>query len=474
MGFCNTFCFCCACDEPIDYDTAEVDLYHFELHRALGKGAFGKVRVVEHKRDRKLYALKYIDKNKCIAMKAVTNIVQERRLLEEIDHPFVVNMLYAFQDDENCFMVLDLMLGGDLRYHARRLNSDEASIRIYMAELSSAISFLHRKNIIHRDIKPENVLLDEQGHAHLTDFNVACHVTPGRGLTSVAGTVYYMAPEMIQRKGYTWTVDWWSLGVMAYELLFGVRPFDGRKTAEVLKKIMNDPITVPDKTPQIISAQGKDFVLRLMERSLAKRIGCKVGDAGVAMIRSHPWFDGLDWTTVDGKTCQPPYVPDANKLNFDMTMELDEYMSPSQLLTHKKRKLQRDFEKMPNGKEHQQFEEEFTLWDFQKMTRRSYVTQPLHTVKPNTGMPAGTGTSTPAPSRPGTAQGMAPPTMFAGGSNANASSDHIVPPHGMAVRNRASDVGAAVEELHAMRIHQTPQVSQEHLPIAPEAARVRQ
>lgn len=104
---------CCRPD-PVDFDS-EVNLFHFFLLRSVGKGAFGKVRVVQHKRTKTLFALKYIHKDRCVRMRAVANVVQERRLLEEIDHPFVVNLRYAFQDDENCFFVLDLMLGGDLR-----------------------------------------------------------------------------------------------------------------------------------------------------------------------------------------------------------------------------------------------------------------------------------------------------------------------------------------------------------------------
>ncbi|KZV94712.1 kinase-like protein [Exidia glandulosa HHB12029] len=347
--------FCCCKDEPIDLDS-EVDLYHFDLHRAVGKGAFGKVRVVEHKRDGQLYALKYINKKSIIAMKAVKNTVQERRLLEEINHTFIVNMRFAFQDDENCFMVLDLMLGGDLRFHyERKLTLGEDAVRFYIAELSSAISYLHSQRIVHRDIKPDNVLLDKDGHAHLTDFNVACHIEHGKALTSVAGTVYYMAPEIIYRKGYTFTSDWWSLGVMAFELLFGRRPFRGKKSVEVMRSIMHDTPEIPEATGHMASAEAKDCIMRLIEKSPSKRLACKPKGAGLAELRAHAWFRGYDWEKLDKKAMQPPFVPDPKKLNFDFSHELDEYMAPSELLTHQKRK-NRDVNKL--SKEMRQLEEE--------------------------------------------------------------------------------------------------------------------
>uniref|UniRef100_A0A0W0FZC0 Agc yank protein kinase n=1 Tax=Moniliophthora roreri TaxID=221103 RepID=A0A0W0FZC0_MONRR len=139
----------CCRPTPIDFD-GEVTLFHFVLLRCVGKGAFGKVRVVQHKQTRELYALKYINKAKCVKMKAVPNVIQERRLLEEVDHPFIVNLRYAFQDDENCFFVLDLMLGGDLRFHLERLGSlSEEVVRFYVAQLSSALEFLHENGIMH-------------------------------------------------------------------------------------------------------------------------------------------------------------------------------------------------------------------------------------------------------------------------------------------------------------------------------------
>jgi serine/threonine kinase 32 len=138
---------------------------HFHLLRSVGKGAFGKVRIVQKKDTKNMYALKYINKDKCIKMKAVDNIIQERNLLEDLDHPFVVNLRYAFQDDENMFMIIDLMLGGDLRYHLdRQFNLPEKHIKFYAAEVCNALCFLHSKGIVHRDLKPDNLLLDDKGN----------------------------------------------------------------------------------------------------------------------------------------------------------------------------------------------------------------------------------------------------------------------------------------------------------------------
>jgi serine/threonine kinase 32 len=157
-------------------------------------------------------------------MRAVDNILSERRLLEQIDFNLIVNLRYAFQDDENLFMVLDLMLGGDLRFHLDRLGClPEEHVQFYAAQLALSLHYLHSRNIIHRDLKPDNILLDERGHAHLTDFNIAVRLSRQRKrpLMSVAGSLAYISPEILQKQGYTYSVDWWSLGIVIYELLYG-------------------------------------------------------------------------------------------------------------------------------------------------------------------------------------------------------------------------------------------------------------
>ena len=189
------------------------------------------------------------------------NIIQERRLLEEIDCLFVCNLRYAFQDDENLFMVLDLMLGGDLRFHLDRMgHMPEETVRFLLAEITLALDYLHSKGIVHRDIKPDNILLDERGHAHLTDFNIAVHYTERRALTSVAGSMAYMAPEVLTKRGYTYTVDWWSLGVTGWELLFGKRPFRGKTNSALTSCILKDLLKLPEQQPQAISQDCLSFL----------------------------------------------------------------------------------------------------------------------------------------------------------------------------------------------------------------------
>ncbi|KAF8962727.1 kinase-like domain-containing protein [Flammula alnicola] len=360
----------CCFSEPVDFD-GEVTLYHFDLHRAVGKGAFGKVRVVEHKRSKQLYALKYIDKARCIRQKAVANIIQERRLLEEIDHPFIVNLRYAFQDDENCFFVLDLMLGGDLRFHLERKGYiKEEVVRFWIAELSFALEYLHRQRIIHRDLKPDNILLDAMGHAHITDFNVAIHYSERRLHTSVAGSMAYMAPQVLNKKGYSWQIDWWSLGVTAYELIFHKRPFDGRTSEKMTQAIIKDPLRFPEDASQRCSEEGVRALKGFINRDPATRLGCRPNGQGVEDIRHHPWFTGIPWDDLESKECQPPFVPDMKQANFDVSHELDEFLMVEKPLTHSKRKANPDLEKMKP--ELRQLEEQFTLYNFSSMKRMSY------------------------------------------------------------------------------------------------------
>lgn len=217
---------------------------------------------------------------------------------------------YAFQDDENMFMVLDLMLGGDLRFHLDRSGSmKEEVVRFYVAELALGLDYLHRSQIVHRDLKPDNVLLDEKGHAHLTDFNIAVHFSPRRPLTSVAGSMAYMAPEVLAKRGYLSSVDWWSLGVMAYELLFGRRPYRGKTNSALTHSILNDKCSFPENVEAMVSPHAISCIRGLLERDTKKRLGSR---SGIDDFKSHSWFSDMDWHSIEAKTAIPPFEPDVS------------------------------------------------------------------------------------------------------------------------------------------------------------------
>ncbi|KAI8093540.1 putative camp-dependent protein kinase [Halteromyces radiatus] len=323
----------CCKEEPVDLNS-EIDLTHFALLRSVGKGAFGKVRVVQHKGTKQLFALKYINKAKCIRMHAVENIISERRLLERLDYKLIVNLRYAFQDDDNLFMVLDLMLGGDLRFHMDRMGiMTEECVRFYAAEISLGLHYLHQQHIVHRDLKPDNILLDECGHAHLTDFNIAVQFSENKPLLSVAGSMAYMAPEILKKRGYFASVDWWSLGIVCYEMLFGKRPFKAKTNDALKQAILNEQLEFPDDPP--VSPEAIQVIKGLLTRDVSQRLG--VGDQGFQDLKSHPWFKTIQWQRLEAKQVEPPFIPDDKRANFDPTHELEEILLEDNPLKAKKR-----------------------------------------------------------------------------------------------------------------------------------------
>ncbi|KAI9259092.1 kinase-like domain-containing protein [Sporodiniella umbellata] len=327
----------CCCQSNINFEEEEAQLRHFYLLRVIGKGAFGKVRIVQHKKNQTEYALKYIRKSKCIELNAVRNILTERNMLELIDHPFIVNLRYAFHDNENIFMVLDLMLGGDLRFHLNSLGSfNELQVRFYVAELILSLDHIHQQQIIHRDIKPDNILLDDKGHAHLSDFNVAAALTPQKPYRqNRAGSLIYMAPEILLHQKYAEEVDWWSLGVTAYELLFGKRPFEGVTNDDVKLAIVKESLEFPKNV--YISEECQQVLKGLLAKGPKERLGH--GEHGVKNLKAHPWFQGIDWQQLELKQAQPPFIPSKDSPNYDAIHELEELLFEEEpLRAHSKSK----------------------------------------------------------------------------------------------------------------------------------------
>jgi protein kinase A len=198
-----------------------VNKNHFEFLYVVGKGGFGKVWKVQSKKYKKQFALKEMSKTKIIDKKSEKSIKYERELLSRLKHPFIVNMQYAFQDHENLYLVMDLLTGGDLRYHvSRHRKFSEEQTRFFIACILLGLEYIHNNNIIHRDIKPENLVLDERGYVRITDFGIA-KLYQKENSSETSGTPGYMSPEVMCAQNHTIAVDYFALGVIAYEFMNG-------------------------------------------------------------------------------------------------------------------------------------------------------------------------------------------------------------------------------------------------------------
>ncbi|XP_034462461.1 serine/threonine-protein kinase 32A isoform X3 [Hippoglossus hippoglossus] len=325
---------------PVTDDTDEVNFDHFQILRAIGKGSFGKVCIVQKKDTKKMYAMKYMNKLKCVERNEVRNVLKELQIMQNLEHPFLVNFWYSFQDEEDMFMVVDLLLGGDLRYHLQQnVHFSESTVKLYICELALALGYLRTKRIIHRDIKPDNILLDEHGHVHLTDFNIAAIVKEDLKATSIAGTKPYMAPELFQtfegsHPGYSFSVDWWSLGITAYELLRGQRPYVMRSSTPA-NEILQTFHKVHPSYPAGWSLEMKSLLRKLLCIDVQKRISC------LAELQDLDYMSDVNWDAVLSKHLPPGFIPNRRRLNCDPTFELEEMILESKPLHKKKKRLAR-------------------------------------------------------------------------------------------------------------------------------------
>ena len=206
---------------------------NFEFIFIIGKGGFGKVWRVQEKKTKALYALKEMSKTKIIDKKSEKSINGEREFLSYLHHPFIVNMHYAFQDSDNLYLVMDLLTGGDLRYHCSRYRSfSEEQTRFFLACIIHSLNYIHKNNVIHRDIKPENLVLDDKGYVCITDFGVAKKNMKDNS-SETSGTPGYMCPEVMNGKNHSFPADFFSIGVIGYEFMMGKRPYRGRGRKEI-------------------------------------------------------------------------------------------------------------------------------------------------------------------------------------------------------------------------------------------------
>lgn len=293
-------------DEIIDADVTrphcQLKLDNFKIQRTLGTGSFGRVHLVQSKVNNRYYALKVLKKAEIVKLKQVEHTNNERAILISIQHPFIVNLWGSFQDCTNLYMVMDYIPGGELFSFLRRSKKFSNDVaRFYAGEVLLAIAYLHSKNVIYRDLKPENLLLDAHGHIKITDFGFAKRV-PDITWT-LCGTPDYLAPEIIQTKGYGKAADYWAFGVLVFEMLAGFPPYYDDNQFKLYEKIL----TTPPKYPSSIDSSAKDLLKHLLTTDLTQRYGNLKG--GYHDIRNHKWFASLDFDKLIQRKIKPPHIP---------------------------------------------------------------------------------------------------------------------------------------------------------------------
>lgn len=298
--------------EDYSLDLSQRTIDDFKEINILGIGSYGRVYLVEDVYTKKLYAKKTIKKAKIsVDEKLYKTHKNERDILASINHPSIVKLFYSFHDMENINFILEYIPGGEIFFHlsnSHRFNEKDTAF--YIAEIAQAIYHLHNvAGVVYRDLKPENVLLNAQGHVVLTDFGLSsmdevCH--------SILGTPQFTAPEVLKGAEYSYPADWWSMGIMMFDLLTGETPFTGNNKKTIFDKILKKTLQIPN----YLSEDAKDLLRKLINKNPNKRM--KI-DKDFKILEKHRFFRRINWKTL--RESQPPIIPDTTNLskatNFD-------------------------------------------------------------------------------------------------------------------------------------------------------------
>ncbi|GAA5948498.1 hypothetical protein JCM3765_004903 [Sporobolomyces pararoseus] len=278
----------------------------FQVLRRIGQGSFGSVFMIRKRDTKRIYALKVINKSRITTPGAFAQVFAERQVLAlTVDSPFLVSLKFSFQSSTNLFFVIDYKGGGELFQHLQRDGGrfEESRVKYYVGEIVLAIEYLHEKGIVYRDLKPENILLDSNGHVVLCDFGLS-KVLKGEDdrCKTLCGTTSFLAPEVLLDIGYSYPADWWSLGVLLFEMSWGWSPFYAETAVEEYERILKSEIKIPNKGGY--SAELKDLVLQLLNRDPTTRIR-------VSGIKEHPFFASLSFERLASRQLSPPFKPPA-------------------------------------------------------------------------------------------------------------------------------------------------------------------
>ncbi|XP_042570844.1 ribosomal protein S6 kinase alpha-3 [Cyprinus carpio] len=290
----------------------KADPQQFELRKVLGQGSFGKVFLVRKTTGPdagQLYAMKVL-KKATLKVRDRVRTKMERDILVEVNHPFIVKLHYAFQTEGKLYLILDFLRGGDLFTRlSKEVMFTEEDVKFYLAELALALDHLHGLGIIYRDLKPENILLDEDGHIKLTDFGLSKEsIDHENKAYSFCGTVEYMAPEVVNRRGHTYSADFifvymFPLKVISFEMLTGTLPFQGKDRKETMTMILKAKLGMP----HFLSSEAQSLLRSLFKRNPSNRLGA--GPDGVEEIKRHPFYATIDWNKLFRREIYPPFKP---------------------------------------------------------------------------------------------------------------------------------------------------------------------
>ncbi|XP_052248346.1 ribosomal protein S6 kinase beta-1-like [Dreissena polymorpha] len=296
-------------ENTVNPGRTKVSTFDFELLKVLGKGGYGKVfqvRKVSGQDKGNIFAMKVL-KKATIARNAkdTAHTKAERNILECVKHPFIVDLIYAFQTGGKLYLILEYLPGGELFMQLEREGIFmEDTACFYLSEITLAIEHLHSHGIVYRDLKPENILLDLQGHVKLTDFGLCKEsVLEGSVTHTFCGTIEYMAPEILMRTGHGKAVDWWSLGALMYDMLTGAPPFTGENRKKTIDKVLKAKLSLPP----YLTNDARGLIKKLLRKQPHERLGGGKDDA--TSIKAHSFFRHIDWNDLINRKVEPPFKP---------------------------------------------------------------------------------------------------------------------------------------------------------------------